>query len=107
MASFVNADPTEIALVPNATSALNSSIASVARACLGPGKRVLALEIAYGSVKKMLQNACDQTGAELDLVPIKYPLSEDDLITAVQVDSVLKVRPVCCEFGPFRCDDTS
>jgi selenocysteine lyase/cysteine desulfurase len=50
----------DLVFVSNATTGLNTIISSTK---LQPGDTVYSLNIGYGSVKKMLARACEQTGA--------------------------------------------
>ena len=109
-AALVHAPPTSLALVPNATYALSSVIASV----VGPmrGGSVCMLDIGYGSVQKMLRHACgedDRDGtaagdgtcgvsescgppgsaeagsarAEVRVLHVRLPCSRDELVSQV------------------------
>jgi isopenicillin-N epimerase len=71
IASFINARPSEMAFLPNATSALNTVLANVP---LSPGDEVLMLDIGYGSLKKIAAAACEASGASLVLVHVPLPV---------------------------------
>lgn len=53
----------DLALLPNATTGLNTVLASFRRR-LGPGDAVFSLDVGYGSVKKMIQVLAEETGAQ-------------------------------------------
>jgi len=73
VAEWVGASPAELVLVPNATTALNTVISSIAAAQLKAGDEVLTLDVGYGSVQQMVDRACQQSGA----VPIVVHLGAD------------------------------
>lgn len=82
MAARVSSRPTHVVFTPNATMALNVAIAA---AGLGPTDVVFALDIGYGSVKKMLTLACSATGATLIVARVRFPLVDaTDLIAQVE-----------------------
>lgn len=76
LASLLGCAPTSLALVPNATYALTSIIGSFK---LSPGDSVFMLDIGYGSVKKMLQTACDRSGASLVVGKVTFPTDREGL----------------------------
>lgn len=53
----------DLALLPNATTGLNTVLASFRRR-LGPGDAVFSLDVGYGSVKKMIHVLAEETGAQ-------------------------------------------
>jgi selenocysteine lyase/cysteine desulfurase len=72
LAQFVRADPRDIVLVPNATTGLNTVLQSLP---LRQGDKILALNIGYGSVKKMVNFVCAATGAVFEEYQLKFPVS--------------------------------
>ncbi|EGD74857.1 isopenicillin N-epimerase [Salpingoeca rosetta] len=74
MASFMQAQPTDMVFVPNATSALNTVLQSMARR-FTPRDSILTLDIAYGSVKKMVDHVAQRTGATHVSLRVPLPLS--------------------------------
>ena len=82
MAGLVNCQPTNLAIIPNATYGLNVAISA---AQLRPGDVVYTLSICYGSVKKMLRDACDRAGATLVIHDLRMPLTGmDDIVQQVE-----------------------
>lgn len=61
----------ELALVPNATTGLNTIISSIR---LGPGDVLFSLNIGYGSVKKMLARAAADSRATHVEMEVTFPL---------------------------------
>lgn len=73
LAEFVNSKPSNIALVPNATSGLSSVIRGAVRR-LQPGDRVFVFDTSYGSVKKMIKEFCMLQKVKVDIVTFPLPL---------------------------------
>ena len=71
LAAYVNADPSDLVLVPNATVALNVVARSLR---LGPGDEVVASEHEYGAMDRLWRGVCAAAGAEYRTVPA--PLSD-------------------------------
>lgn len=71
IAGFMSCRPQDVVFVPNATTGLNTVIKSIQ---LGASDSVYMLNIGYGSVKKMLQCACEQSGAEVVYGDITFPI---------------------------------
>jgi isopenicillin-N epimerase len=71
MAAFMNAQPDELAFMPNATTGFNTVLANVR---LNPGTNVVMLDTGYGSLKKCAQSACAAAGVELIQVHVKLPV---------------------------------
>jgi selenocysteine lyase/cysteine desulfurase len=68
-AEHLGCSPRRLAPVPNATTGINAVVRSWA---LKPGDAVFTLSIAYGSVKKLLFDACERAGAELVIADVKF-----------------------------------
>jgi isopenicillin-N epimerase len=82
LARFINARPTDVALLPNATTGLNT----VMRGVLENGdttltRRIFLFETAYGAVKKMANDiAARNPGVIVDIAPL--PVSKLSHLTA-------------------------
>ena len=63
VAAAVNAPPTDVVLLPNATTALNVALAAAFRD-LKAGDAVFSLDVGYGSVKKMIAHHCAERGGD-------------------------------------------
>ena len=74
LSAFVRSSPTDLVLVPNATTALNSIVRSTIR---DERDRVVMLDIGYGAVKKIAETVCRERHAKFDLVTIPFPLEGD------------------------------
>jgi isopenicillin-N epimerase len=89
-AAVVRCPPRCLAVIQNATYGLNVAIAAAAGA-LRPGDVIFTLDVAYGSVKKMLAAAAARAGATLVVAPLRFPVTGADDITA-QVEAALPPR---------------
>eukprot|EP00455_Lapot_gusevi_P053609 TRINITY_DN8402_c0_g2_i4.p1 TRINITY_DN8402_c0_g2~~TRINITY_DN8402_c0_g2_i4.p1 ORF type:complete len:481 (-),score=39.06 TRINITY_DN8402_c0_g2_i4:51-1418(-) len=86
LSEFVVCDPTDLVLVPNATTALNAIFRSLATHHLTSQDLVLRLDIAYGSVKKMLEyymKLDKRCGAQILELKIPIPIHPSQIIEAV------------------------
>ena len=95
LAAHVRAPPASIALVPNATYALSSVIASLP---LAPGAVLFCLDIGYGSVKLMLQAAAARVGGAVVVGKVSFPLSQGPAQLLAQV---LPQIPAGCALAVF------
>lgn len=73
VAEYVQADPSALVFVTNATTGLNSVIRSLP---LGPGDEILTTDHEYGALNRTWEYACGKTGAGYIHHPI--PLPADD-----------------------------
>ncbi len=74
VARFVGADPSDIVLTQNATSALNAVLQGLK---LEAGDHIFLFDTSYGSVKTIAREVCSRTGATLDIASVPLPLPED------------------------------
>ncbi|KAK3097165.1 hypothetical protein FSP39_006983 [Pinctada imbricata] len=86
LAGFVGSDATDIVLVTNATTAINSVVRSMD---IQRGDKVYMLNLTYGAVKKLLQYTCDQAGATLQEETVRVPVTDREQIISL-VQSTLK-----------------
>jgi len=100
MAEFVNADPSDVVLVQNATAGMNAVLQSMAGGkggVLQPGDRVFMLDTGYGAVKKLAAEVCDKSGAVLDVGVLPLPLPVDDghdaAVAAIVKAAVEQIKP--------------
>lgn len=71
MAAVVGASPRDLALLPNATSALSVAISAACDAAdVREGDEILLLDVGYGSVSKMTARECKRRGASMVTVPL-------------------------------------
>jgi len=94
MAALVHGDPARLVFCPNATTAINA----VVQRSIKKGDVVFCLDIAYGSVKTLLKEQCQQVGASLHLQPLdtKNLTSKQDIINQVKL-----AMPSDCTFAVF------
>jgi isopenicillin-N epimerase len=89
LGAFVGADPDDLAFVPNATTAVNTVLRSLA---LRPGDELLTTDHAYNACRNALDVVADRAGARVSVVPLPLPVSgEAQVIKAV----LAAVTPRC------------
>jgi isopenicillin-N epimerase len=87
LATFVGADPEDLAFVTNATSGVNAVVRSLD---LAAGDELLTTDHAYGACKNALDYVARRTGATLVIVTLPFPVPSQDAI----VETVLaRVTP--------------
>ncbi|ESO93218.1 hypothetical protein LOTGIDRAFT_161769 [Lottia gigantea] len=77
LAKFINCDATDLVLISNATTALNSIIRSFK---FDPGDVILMLNVTYGAVKKLIKQVCLETGAIVKEIEVKFPIEGNEQI---------------------------
>ena len=71
LAAVVGASPRDLALLPNATSALSVAISAACDAAdVHEGDEILLLDVGYGSVSKMAARECKRRGASMVTLPL-------------------------------------
>lgn len=78
---FLNAKPSRLALVDNATVGMNIAAASVE---LRAGDEVLLTDHEYGAVRNIWQERCRAVGARMVTVELPVPLQDDAVVAAVE-----------------------
>ncbi|MBI4575836.1 MAG: aminotransferase class V-fold PLP-dependent enzyme [Planctomycetes bacterium] len=74
---FVGASPDDLALVPNATTAINAVARSLS---LGPGDEVVAGDHEYGAAARTLDFVCRRAGARLVRARVPVPLRDREQV---------------------------
>lgn len=87
VAAFVGADPDDLAFAPNATTAVNAVLRSLA---LDPGDEILVTNHGYDACRNAAAYAAGRAGARVVEVRIPFPLDGDDAVVAA----------VCAAVGP-------
>jgi isopenicillin-N epimerase len=81
LGELVNAEPTDLVFVSNATSAVANVIANVD---LQPGDEVLVTRFEYPACINNLRRACERAGAELVMIELAWnPIDEDSAVEAI------------------------
>ncbi len=81
LGTYLNADPKDLALVPNASTAVNSVLRSIQ---VPYGKTLLYLNIAYGMVKNCLRYLQLTYGTELYELKVPFLGDEQGIVDAVR-----------------------
>lgn len=79
LAAFVGAEAAHLAFVPNATSAVNAVVRSLA---LEPGDELLTTDHAYNACRCVLDEAARRTGARVVVARVPFPLENEEQVLA-------------------------
>ena len=79
LASFLGADPADLVFVPNATTAVNAVLRSLAFA---PGDELLATSHTYAACRNALDHVASRTGARVVTAALPFPVRDDEEIVA-------------------------
>ncbi len=82
LAQFLQADPNNLVFVPNATTGINAVLRSYP---FQPGDAVLTTNQEYNACRNALDFVAEQSGIEIIVVDIPYPIADPQII----VDAVL------------------
>ena len=77
LAEYLDVPPTELALVPNATTGINTVLRSLV---FEKGDVIVHLSTSYGAVAKAVDYICEITPAESYIVKIMYPIEDMAII---------------------------
>src|SRR6184192_2811314 len=77
LAAFLGADPEGLVFVPNATTAVNAVLRSLA---LAPGDQLLVTDHAYNACRNALDFVAGAARAEVVMVPVPFPLASADAV---------------------------
>ncbi len=90
LAAFLGAEPEGLVFVPNATTAVNAVLRSLA---LAPGDQLLVTEHAYNACRNALDFVAAAARAEVVVVPVPFPLaSADAVVEAVLARATPRTR---------------
>ena len=89
VAGFLKTQPERLALIDNATVAMNVVAASTH---LKPGDEILLNDHEYGAVKNIWQAKCRDTGASLVTVTLPFPPTSAKVVTALESAITPKTR---------------
>jgi isopenicillin-N epimerase len=79
LASFVGANPADLAFVVNATMGVNAVLRSLTFA---PGDELLTTSHVYAACHKTLRYVAHRTGARIVIAPLPFPVADEEQIVA-------------------------
>ncbi|XP_064403599.1 uncharacterized protein LOC135349057 [Halichondria panicea] len=74
LARFVDADPADIVFVQNATTGINAVVRSLVKK-FQPGDSILMIDVAYGTVKLVIEDATRGTGITINEIKLPIPVT--------------------------------
>ncbi len=90
LGTFVGADPSDLAFVPNATAGINAVVRSLS---FSPGDEILTTNHAYGACRKTLDYVASRTGARVVAADVPFPLGgEEDVVGPVLAAVTARTR---------------
>jgi isopenicillin-N epimerase len=82
---FLGAEPDDLAFVPNATSGVNTIIASLG---LGPGDEILTTDHEYNACLNVLHEASARTGVSVAIAAVPFPIDSPDAVVRAVLAAV-------------------
>lgn len=89
LAEFLKTQPERLALIDNATVAMNVVAASID---LKPGDEILLNDHEYGAVKNIWQAKCRESGASLMTATLPFPPTAAEVVTAIESATTPRTR---------------
>ncbi|MEQ9411876.1 MAG: aminotransferase class V-fold PLP-dependent enzyme [Fuerstiella sp.] len=91
LAGFLHTKPARLALIDNATFAMNIVADSIT---LQAGDEVLLTDHEYGAVRNIWNQKCRQSGAKLITAQLPFPLDTDGILAAVEQATTTRTRVI-------------
>src|SRR3989454_10744234 len=103
LAAFLGAEPEGLVFVPNATTAVNAVLRSLA---LAPGDQLVVTDHAYNACRNALDFVAGAARAEGVIVPVPFPLaSADAVVEAVLARATPRTRLALLDHVPSPTGD--
>jgi isopenicillin-N epimerase len=87
LATFVGADPDDLAFVSNATTGVNTVLRSL-EPTLRAGDELLTTDHAYNAVKTAMEAVAERTGARIVIAAVPFPAEGPAAVTAAVLERV-------------------
>ena len=85
LSDFVNADPAGMAFVPNATTGVNTVLASLK---LDAGDKILVTDTTYQACRNAVDAVAERSGCEVNVACIPVPLDDEEYAVEAVLDAV-------------------
>jgi isopenicillin-N epimerase len=85
LAGFLGASASDLVAVPNATHGVSTVLRSLP---LGPGDRILVTDHGYAACNNAARRRAEETGAELRVARVPFPIDGPDRIEAAVLDAI-------------------
>ena len=85
LSDFINADPAGMAFVPNATTGVNTVLASLK---LDVGDKILVTDTTYQACRNAVDAVAERSGCEVNVACIPVPLDDEEYAVEAVLDAV-------------------
>ena len=85
LSDFINADPAGMAFVPNATTGVNTVLASLK---LDAGDKILVTDTTYQACRNAVDAVAERSGCEVNVACIPVPLDDEEYAVEAVLDAV-------------------
>ena len=85
LASFIGAQPADLAFVPNATTGVNAVLRSLEFA---PGDELLTTNHGYNACTNVLRYVAERTGARVVIAPVPFPVENEEVLAQAVLAAV-------------------
>ena len=85
LASFIGAQPADLAFVPNATTGVNAVLRSLE---FVPGDELLTTSHGYNACTNVLRYVAERTGARVVIAPVPFPVENEEVLAKAVLAAV-------------------